>query len=100
MRAISKDALVHSPNLAFQDFENPFTLYTRASGYACGFNRTHVQDNKKISILYEEPNFTDLEKKHLTTEREALSVVVVATEKRILYLFGGAFEVMRATSTT
>ena len=51
MRAISKDALVHSPNLAFQDFENPFTLYTRASGYACGFNRTHVQDNKKISIL-------------------------------------------------
>lgn len=63
MRTISKDALVHSPILVFQDFENPFTLYERGSGYASGFNLTHVKDNKKRSILYGGPNFTNLEKK-------------------------------------
>ena len=63
MRTLSKDAMIHSPILVFQDFENPFTLYQRDSGYASGFNLTHVQSNKKISILYGGPNFTDLEKK-------------------------------------
>lgn len=62
MRTISKDVQVHSPILGFQDFENQFTLYTRDNGYASGFNLTHVQDDKKRSILYGKPNFTDLEK--------------------------------------
>ena len=64
MRTISKDALAHSSILVFQDFENPFTRYKRGSVYASGFNLTHVQDNKKRSILYGGPNFTDLEKKY------------------------------------
>ena len=70
MRTISKDAMIHSPILVFQDFENPFTLYKRDSGYASGFNLTHVQSNKKISILYGGPNFTDLEKKKKNSQQQ------------------------------
>ena len=88
-----KERLATTPILVYSDFSIPFKLYTDASGDSIGFNLTQIQHSRERAIVYSGINFSDTEKKHSVSEREALSVIV-AIQKCRPYLLGNHFTVV------
>ena len=82
---------MQAPVLTCPDFKPLFMFYTAATEeHAAGFNITRIKDGLERSIMYGLRNFSDMENKYISTEQEALSVIITA-EKCQPYLLGSHF---------
>ena len=73
------------------DFKSLLIFYTDATEeHAAGFNITQIKDGLERSIMYGLRNFSDMENKYISTEQEALSVIITAGKCQP-YLLGSHF---------
>ena len=84
-----KEKLITAPILIYPNFEEPYRLYTDASGLALGAVLQQKGKNGKEGVIaYASKSLTKAEQNYSTTELECLAVIWAA-EKFRHYLLGG-----------
>ena len=85
--------LTTSPVLVYPNCNEPFTLYTDASGKAIGSVLTQIRDGKEHPVAYASRSLQKAEQKYGISEQEALAVVWSIKIFRH-YLYGTHFTVV------
>ena len=88
-----KSALTDAPELAYPKFDQPYILYTDASGWAVDAVLSQEDMGKEYVVAYYSCQLSKAEKNYSTTEREAL-VVVTAVKELYPYLYGHTFKLV------
>src|SRR6202020_28267 len=71
-----KEMLIKSPVLVYPDFEQPFILYTDASGTGLGAVLSQLQDDGKEGVIaYASRSLNQAEQNYSVTDQECLAVV-------------------------
>jgi hypothetical protein len=71
-----KEMLIKSPVLVYPDFEQPFILYTDASGTGLGAMLSQLQDDGKEHVIaYASRSLNQAEQNYSVTDQECLAIV-------------------------
>jgi hypothetical protein len=88
-----KDALTHSPVLAYPDFDKPFIISTDASNFAIGAVLSQETDGEEHPIAYASRQLNSAEINYTVTEKELCSVVFAVAQYRC-YVYGRKFKIV------
>jgi RNase H-like domain found in reverse transcriptase len=70
-----KDMLIKAPILTYPNFDQPFVIYTDASGIGLGAILFQIKENKEHVITYASRSLNPAEKNYSVTDQECLAVV-------------------------